>query len=327
MSEHSPFALAAAPTTTTTSESANGEVSARVCPTWAAPELFPFESHFVAVDGHCMHYVDVGHGPPLLLLHPAPAWCGYYAALIRALGDGVRCIAPDLPGFGCSTARADYRFSLREHAAAIEGFITQLDLRDLSLLVHDSAGPIGLGVAARHPERFRAVVLTSTFAWPLTDYPVIRRILRLVGTAPFAAANAALNLVPRIMVRVAPRRRRLTRAERAAITGAFPTWAHRRRVTRLMSDLARDEEYLRNVEAGLRAHLADRPALIMYGEHDPARHAGFDRRFAQLFPHHRTVVIAGEQHFAHLAAADEIAHRVRDFLRQPAHHVAQAPRT
>ena len=290
------------------------DACARVRPAWASADVFPFESHFLPIDGHRIHYVDAGHGPVLLLLHPAAAWSGYYSALIRELGDGVRCIAPDLPGFGCSTARAGYRSSLREHAAAIGAFIERLDLRDVTLLVHDSAGPIGLGVAARDPQRFRALVLTSTFAWPLTDYPAIRGILRVVGSAPFATNNAAVNLLPRVVVRFAPRRRRLTAAERTAITGAFPTWAHRRRITRLMGDLARDHAYLHDVETGLRAHLADRPALIMYGEHDPARKAGFDRRFEQLFARHRTIVIAGEQHFAHLAAADEMARHIRDFL-------------
>jgi haloalkane dehalogenase len=118
------------------------------------------------------------------------------------------------------------------------------------------------------------------------------------------------------MARFAPGRRRLGREERRAITGAFPTWAHRRRMTCLMGELARDDAYLQAVEDGIRTRLADRPALIMYGEKDPARAAGFDRRFAALFSRHRSLVIAGEQHFAHLAAADEIAGHVSDFVRE-----------
>jgi len=284
------------------------------CPPWVPRDLFPFRGRFLDIGGHRIHYVDEGVGSTILLLHPAPAWSGYFRELILDLRDRFRCVAPDLPGFGLSAARPGTACSLREYSDAVETFAEALRLRQVTLLVHDSSGPIGLGVATRRPEWFRAFVLTSTFAWPLTDYPGMRWMLRLVGSRPFGALNAALNLVPRAMTRIAPRRRRLTRAERTAITGAFPTWAHRRRVTGLMGELARDDAYLRSVEQGLRARLADRPALIMYGERDPARRAGFDRHFERLFPRHRSVVIAGEQHFPHLAAAEEVAQHVRDFL-------------
>jgi haloalkane dehalogenase len=283
-------------------------------PPWVAPELFPFSGRFVDAGGHRLHYIDEGRGPTILFLHAAPAWCGYFRELILALRGGFRCVALDLPGFGLSLAGPHHRSALREHSQAVEAFMAALALRDVVLLAHDSGGPIGLGVAARQPRWFRAFVLTSTFAWPLADYPAVRRMLRLVGSRPFSALNAALNLLPRAMSRFAPRRRRLTRAERRAITGAFRTWAQRRRMTALMGDLARDDDYLRGVEAALRGPLSERPALIVYGEVDPARQAGFDRHFERLCRRHRSVVIAGEQHFAHLAAADEIAQHVRDFL-------------
>ena len=61
-------------------------------PQWIAPELFPFESRFVEAGGHRIHYVDEGHGPLLLLMHPAPAWCGYFASLIRDLRRDCRCV-------------------------------------------------------------------------------------------------------------------------------------------------------------------------------------------------------------------------------------------
>jgi len=284
------------------------------CPPWVSRDLFPFRGRFIDVGRHRLHYFDEGVGPTILLLHPAPAWSGYFRELILRLRNRFRCVAPDLPGFGLSPARAGAACSLPEHSAAVDASAAKLGSRDVALLVHDSGGPIGLGMATRQPEWFRAFVLTSTFAWPLTDYPGMRRMLRLVGSRPFGALNAALNLVPRAMTRFGPRRRQLTSAECTALTGAFPTWAHRQRMTGLMGELARDDAYLRGVEQGLRARLADRPALIMYGEKDPARLVGFDRHFERLFPRHRSVVIAGEQHFPHLAAADEVAQHVRDFL-------------
>src|SRR5262249_2332196 len=174
-------------------------------------------------------------------------------------------------GFGLSVSRAGYRYSLREHSEAVERFIDALGLANITLVVHDAGGPIGLGVAVRRPERFRGFVLTSTFGWPLTDYPRVRFMLKVVSSPPFQLLNMLFNLLPHVVVNFAPRRRTLTRAEKHGIVGAFCTWGHRRRILTLFRDLATDVEYLRGVEEGLKARLSDRPTLIMYGEVDPVR--------------------------------------------------------
>lgn len=280
---------------------------------WWDRNLFPFESRFVAVEGHRIHYVDEGRGPVLLFAHPGPAWSFYYREFILGLRDRFRCVAPDLPGFGLSEAREGFSGSLREHAQALEAFVETLGLRAITLLVHDSGGPIGLGAAVRQPGWFRAFILTSTFGWPVTDYPFLRLMLRLVSSPPFRLANASLNLLPWVAVNIAPVRRRLTKAERVGLVGAFRTWRQRDLVLALFRDLATDVEYLQEVEAGLRSRLADRPALLMYGENDPARRVGFDRRFASIFPRHQLAVIEAERHFPHLAAASEMVEHVRSF--------------
>src|SRR5437879_3084576 len=56
-------------------------------PAWLPPELFPFESRFVDVDGARVHYVDEGRGPVLLFVHGAPNWSFFYRQFISALRD------------------------------------------------------------------------------------------------------------------------------------------------------------------------------------------------------------------------------------------------
>ena len=284
-------------------------------PAWVDANLFPFASRFVAVDGHRIHYVDEGSGPVLLLLHPGPGWCGYFHEFLRELRSSFRCVAPDYPGFGLSVAADGYRYSVREHSAVIERFVEALDLRDVTLLVHDAGGPIGLGVAGRQPERFKAFVLTSTFGFPLDDFPLVRFMLRLVSSPPFRALQAVTNFLPRLVVNAAPKRRRLSTAEKRLITAAFPDRAHRLRILTLFHGLATDRRYLASVEEGIRRHLTARPALILFGEKDPARAAGFDARLRQLFPRHQCFTVAGEEHFPHLAAAPEMIERIRAFWR------------
>ena len=76
------------------------------------------------------------------------------------------CVALDYPGFGLSTARSGYQFLPREHSEVVESFVDQLGLSDLSVMVQDWGGPIGLGLAGRRPELIQRLIVGNTFAWP-----------------------------------------------------------------------------------------------------------------------------------------------------------------
>ena len=126
-------------------------------PGWVDQALFPFDSHFVEVDGAQVHYIDEGQGPVFLGLHGNPTWSFLYRHLVSGLTDRFRCIALDYPGFGLSTAPPGYGYTIAEHARVVEGVITQLGLEGITVMVQDWGGPIGLWVATRHPEPFRAL--------------------------------------------------------------------------------------------------------------------------------------------------------------------------
>lgn len=113
-----------------------------------------------------MHYVDVGpaDAPVVVLVHGQPTWSFLYRDVIAVLRDaGFRVIAPDHIGFGRSdklTEPTDYTFV--RHIDWMHRLITGLDLRDITLVVQDWGGPIGLSVLARDPDRFARVVATNT---------------------------------------------------------------------------------------------------------------------------------------------------------------------
>lgn len=84
-------------------------------PAWV-DELFPFESRFVAVAGHPIHYVDGGSGPTLQFLHGNPTWSVVYRNGIRSLRNDFHCVTVDYPGFGLSAPAPGYRYLPAEHA-------------------------------------------------------------------------------------------------------------------------------------------------------------------------------------------------------------------
>ncbi|HBX72607.1 MAG TPA: haloalkane dehalogenase [Halieaceae bacterium] len=113
-----------------------------------------------------MHYLDVGprDGRIVLMLHGEPSWCFLYRHMIHALSArGMRCIAPDLIGFGRSdkpTARSDYSYA--GHVAQVGELLRALDINSAVLVCQDWGGPIGLSLLAEMPERFSAVVAANT---------------------------------------------------------------------------------------------------------------------------------------------------------------------
>jgi haloalkane dehalogenase len=132
---------------------------------------YPFTPNYVQVETKGipllrMHYVDAGpaDAPTVVLVHGQPTWSFLYREVIHVLTDaGLRVIAPDHIGFGRSdklTERTDYTFA--RHIDWLHSLITGLDLKEITLVVQDWGGPIGLSVLARDPGRFARVVATNT---------------------------------------------------------------------------------------------------------------------------------------------------------------------
>ncbi|MGI9029033.1 MAG: haloalkane dehalogenase [Ilumatobacteraceae bacterium] len=127
---------------------------------------WPYAPQYVEVDGLRMAYVDDGPptGRPVLLIHGEPTWGYLYRRMLPGLVEaGLRCVVPDLIGFGRSdkpTEREAYSYA--SHVDWLTSFVEQLDLRDVVLFVQDWGGLIGLRVAAEHPDRFNRLVIANT---------------------------------------------------------------------------------------------------------------------------------------------------------------------
>ena len=128
---------------------------------------YPFDPRDATLpDGLRMHYIDEGSADAevVLLLHGQPTWSYLYRTMVARLAQqGLRAVAPDLVGFGRSdkpVARAAY--SVQAHVDWLGQFIGLVGLSDLTLVVQDWGGPIGLGVLSTHPGLVRRVVAANT---------------------------------------------------------------------------------------------------------------------------------------------------------------------
>jgi haloalkane dehalogenase len=128
---------------------------------------FPFEAHFHDWAGVRIARIDEGHGRPILMLHGQPTWSFLFRKFIPPLvAAGHRCIAPDLPGFGRSDKPDDIGwYSFERHVEAITSLVRALDLDDITLVLHDWGGPIGLRLATGElSDRIARIVAMETVA-------------------------------------------------------------------------------------------------------------------------------------------------------------------
>jgi pimeloyl-ACP methyl ester carboxylesterase len=116
----------------------------------------------VDVDGLKIFYREAGAdtSPALLLLHGFPTSSHMFRDLIPSLADDYHVVAPDLPGFGFSDApeRSQFKYTFDHLADVIDRFTTVAGLTRYAVYVFDYGAPVGLRLAARHPERIVAII-------------------------------------------------------------------------------------------------------------------------------------------------------------------------
>lgn len=140
-------------------------------PTWLNRNLFPFESRFVEIDGHQMHYIDEGSGPVILFSHGTPEWSFGWRDLVRGLRNRFRCVAPDLLGMGLSDKPVDVDYSCKAHAARLGQFMEKLGLRDICIVANDFGLSIALSQAIQQPENVRKICIFNGWMWRLDTDP------------------------------------------------------------------------------------------------------------------------------------------------------------
>ena len=270
-------------------------LKAGVTPPWLDRAEYPFASHWAAIDGARLHYLDEGEGPTVLMVHGTPTWSFLYRHLVRGLRDRARCVVPDHLGFGLSDkpAGADYRPA--DQARRLAALVERLGLTDVTLVVHDFGGPIGLAYALEHPENVRRVVLFNTWMWSLAGDRQLARVARLLGgrlgRVLYTRFSFSVNVVFR---RALADRTRYTRAVHAQYAAPMRDPAARHATWIYLRELLGSSDWY-DALWQRRDRLATTPALLVWGMRDPA--------FAKGLPRWRTVFRR-----AQVVAWDDVGH-------------------
>jgi len=275
-----------------------------------APGSFPFASRFADVAGARVHYLDEGTGPVLLMIHGNPTWSYLFRRLVPQLRDSFRCIAPDLPGFGLSTAPPGYGFLPEEHARVLSAFVEALGLASFTPVVQDWGGPIGLYVAGLDPARVERLVVGNTFCWPVNGDFHFEMFSRTMGGPVGKIAIRRWNAFVNLLIPAGIKRERVTPAIMEAYRRPLPTPERRMPSYIFPRSILHSRAFLATCATALEA-LREKPALIVWGDADIAFRAQERERFEAALPNHRTIPLSRAGHYIWEDAPDEIAAALR----------------
>ena len=127
---------------------------------------FPFESRYLDVHGSKMHYVDEGHGDPILLLHGNPTSSYLWRNIIPYLTPFGRVIAPDLIGMGKSD-KPDLDYTFFDHSRYLEAFVEKLGLKNVTLVLHDWGSGLGFHYAMRNEANVKGIAFMEAMIKPM----------------------------------------------------------------------------------------------------------------------------------------------------------------
>jgi haloalkane dehalogenase len=284
-----------------------------VIPAWVDRERYPFEPRSLDVGAGTMRYVDEGSGPPVVMVHGTPTWSFLYRDLVKGLRDRHRCVAPDLLGFGLSDKPPGASYRPEDQARRVGRLIDSLALRDITLMVHDFGGPIGLAYAIEHPVKVRRLVLFNTWMWSFVGDRRMQWIGRAFGGRLGRFLYERWTFAVSVLFRRAfGDRRRYTPDVHAQYLGPMRDPAARHATWVYARELLGSSSWYGTLWQR-RDRIARIPALLVWGMKDPA-FARYLPRWRSLFAHAEVVELPEVGHAPMEERAPEITPVISRFL-------------
>lgn len=246
----------------------------------------------------------------VVFVHGNPGSSRDWAELVERTGNFARAVAFDMPGFGRADKPSTFDYTVEGYATHLGRIVDELQIRHVHLVLHDFGGPWGLTWALSEPDRFASVVLIDTGVLPDYRWHYLANIWRtpLLGEFFMATKNRA--------------------AFRALLNYGNPRELPREFVDRMFDDYDRGTRQAilklyrctnpRDTSevtiAGLR-RLA-RPALVIWGAHDPYIAASYAARQREAFPEAEINVLENSGHWPFIDDQERVSALVLAFVKR-----------
>ena len=284
--------------------------------------LYPFNSNFMNINGHDLHYIDKGEGKPVLMIHGNPTWSFYFRGLIQSLSNDFRTIALDHIGCGFSDKpdAKTYKYTLESRVQDLDTLITRLKINEkINLVLHDWGGMIGLAWAVDHPDKIDKIIITNTSGFFLPKGKRFPFRLWLIKTIKVFAIPAVLGL--NVFAKGAlflGSRTKLAPDVKKGLVEPYNSWKNRIATLKFVQDIPltpNDQSYalVNHVEQNLK-RLDQTSLLFLWGAKDFVFDLTFLNEFKSRFPRAVTHVFHDAGHYLFEDKPEESCQLIQAFL-------------
>jgi haloalkane dehalogenase len=297
-------------------------INGKLTSTRSFESLYPFDSNFMDINGHQLHYIDQGKGRPVVMVHGNPTWSFYFRNLIQTLSTDFRTVALDHIGCGLSDKPGtdDYSYTLESRVRDLDTLISRLDFKDkISLVVHDWGGMIALAWAVDHMDRIDKIVITNTSGFFLPGKKKFPLRLWLIKYAKFFAVPAVLglNLFARGALFLGSETR-LAALVKKGLIAPYNSWKNRIATLKFVQDIPitkEDESYpvVDHVDQNLN-RLDETRLIFLWGTKDFVFDSAFLNEFKSRFPGAECHAFHDAGHYLFEDKPEETSRLIRAFL-------------
>ncbi len=244
-----------------------------------------------------------------------------YRDLVRSLGDSYRRVVPDHMGCGLSDkpSSEEYEYTLQQRVSDLETLLDQIGVdSNITLIMHDWGGAIGMTYAVRHPSRIGRLIVLNTAAFLLPPGKALHWSLSLCRNSRVAAfLILRLNAFARIAAYMGCRPP-MPKEIRRAYRGPYNSLQNRIATLRFVQDIpltSADPSYapLQKTQENLH-RFQQIPMLICWGERDFIFDGDFLREWIRRFPKAQVHRFPEAGHYLLEEVPEAIGILIRDFL-------------
>jgi pimeloyl-ACP methyl ester carboxylesterase len=260
------------------------------------------------IQGSSIYLTDCGTGSPILFLHGAPDSAEMWSGIVEPLKKAFHCFTPDLPGFGRSTASANFKVSLENMASMIDALVEDGHIpTPLNLVVTNFGATYGLAWAVTYPQKVRRLAIagganfSARYQWHKDA-----RMVRMPLLGELGMATMTLPSYEKMMHKNAP----LLSTE--YIRKAYALSMAKPETRRMMLKLYRsiDPKDFTGWEDRLHDLTAHIPTLVLWGDKDPFIAPEFAEQFGAAQVEH----FPENGHWLAVEAPEQVAQRLAEFF-------------
>jgi haloalkane dehalogenase len=280
---------------------------------WLDTNLYPFENKFISLETGQMHYVDEGKGDIILFVHGTPTWSFLYREQISELSKQYRCIAIDHIGFGLSEKPEEFDGKPESHSKNLTEFIEKLDLKNITLVVHDFGGPIGLSSAIQNHQRIKQIVLFNTWLWETESNPEAKRVDKIINSGIGKFLYLRMNFSPKVLLKKGfYEKKKLSKKVHQQYIKPFPNKTSRHSLLNIGKSLVGSSNFYQEQWLNLNK-LDQKPWLILWGTKDEFITTDYLQKWKERLPN-SIVKELDCGHFVQEEKTEETIQLIRNFM-------------